>query len=161
MKHLTTITCSLLIVSLLSTMSFTPFKKGMSKTVAFKATYSASREIIDPAPMLKQRITGVGVSSTLNISKYVAITTQDGSTPPPFNVGGTATFYADNGDVFYTTFAGTSTPRADGTLSIEMTHTIKGGTGALEHASGSFTGKTNPDPKQSSASVTFDGKITY
>jgi hypothetical protein len=161
MKPLTSITYSLLFVSLLTTMSFMPYKKHMSKTVAFKATYSASREIIDPAPMLKQRITGIGVSSALNISKYVAITTQNGSMPPPFTVSGTATFYADNGEMFYTTFEGASTPQADGTLSIEMTHTIKGGTGTLEHATGSFTGKTNPDPKKSSATITFEGKITY
>src|SRR6478609_2449837 len=107
---------SLLICSLVF-MSFM-CKKDTITTVAFEATYTTSNELIDPPPMLKQRITGIGKSNELNISKFIAISTQNTGTPPPFKLSGTCTYYADNGDTFNSTFAGTATPNADGTITV-------------------------------------------
>jgi hypothetical protein len=154
MKHQSTF---FLVIPLLATLSFMAPKK---RSVAFEATYTTTKEVLDPAPMLKQRITGTGKSTQLDISKFVAVSTQNTSTPPPFRISGTSTFYSDNGDVFYTTFAGTSTPDKNGTLTVEMTSTITGGTGKFEHATGSITGKTIVDPKKPTASIDCKGNIT-
>lgn len=157
MKHLSIIFRSLLFMSL---FIGTSFKMSAQKTVAFEATYTTTKEVLDPAPMLKQRITGMGKSTELKISKFVAMSTQNTSTPPPFRISGSTTFYTDNGDTFSATFAGTSTPNSDGTITVEMTNTIDGGTGKFEHASGSITGKTIVDPKKPTASINCKGNIT-
>jgi hypothetical protein len=137
------------------------FQEQNSKTIRFEGTYTTTREVLDPLPMLKQRITGIGESKDLNISKFVAIATQNTTTKPPFAVTGTSTYYEDKGDVFYTTFVGTSTPGTDSTLTVKMTHIIKGGTGKFKNASGSFEGKTIADPKKLTASILLKGSITY
>ncbi len=151
---------SFLVIFLLATVSFIAVKKNKQKTVAFEASYTTTKEVLEPAPMLKQRITGIGKSTELDISKFVAVSTQNTGTPPPFKLSGTSTFYADNGDTFYTTFSGTSTPNTDGTMTVEMTSTITGGTGKFEHASGSVAGKTIVDPKKPTASINCKGNIT-
>lgn len=149
-----------LLICSLAFMSFS-CKKDKTTTVAFEATYTTSNELIDPPPMLKQRITGIGKSNELSISKFVAISTQNTGTPPPFKLSGTCTYYADNGDVFYTTFAGAATPNGDGTITVEMTHTITGGTGMFKHSSGTINGKTIVDPKMPTASIFCKGTINY
>ena len=136
-------------------------KKDTPTTVAFTGTYTTSNEVIDPPPVLKQKVTGIGFSNELNITKFVAITTQNRDTPPPFKLSGKCTWYAENGDVFYSDFAGTATPGSDGTITVEMTHTIAGGTGKFTHASGTITGKTIADPKKPTASIDTKGTITF
>lgn len=160
MKRPSIIIHSFLFIPLFGIMSFLVIKKDKQKTIAFEASYTTTKEVLDPAPMLKQRITGIGKSTELGISKFVAVSTQNTGTPPPFKLSGTSTFYADNGDVFYTTFAGTSTPGTDGTMTVEMTSTITGGTGKFEHASGTVAGKTIVDPKKPTASINCKGNIT-
>jgi len=160
MKRLSIPFYPLLLISSFVFMSFM-CKKDVVNTVAFEATYTTSNELIDPPPLVKTRITGVGKSNELNISKFVAISTQNTGTPPPFKLSGPCTFYADNGDVFYSEFAGTSTPNANGTITVEMTHTITGGTGKFEHASGSIAGKTIVDPKMPTASILCKGTISF
>jgi len=148
---------------LIFTFAFMSFmcKKDVVNTVAFEATYTTSNELIDPPPLLKQRITGLGKSNELNISKFVAISTQNTGTPPPFKLSGPCTYYADNGDVFYSEFTGTATPNAEGTITVQMTHTITGGTGKFAHASGSLAGITYVDPKMPTASISCKGTISY
>jgi len=160
MKRLSIPFYPLLLISSFVFMSFM-CKKDTITTVAFEATYTTSNELIDPPPLLKQRITGVGKSNELNISKFVAISTQNTSTPPPFKLSGPCTYYSDNGDVFYSEFAGTATPNANGTITVEMSHKIIGGTGKFEHASGSISGKTIVDPKMPTASITCQGTISF
>jgi len=111
--------------------------------------------------MLKQKITGTGQSNELNISKFIAISTQNTGTPPPFKLSGTCTYFAGNGDVFYTIFAGAATPNVDGTITVGMTHTISGCTGNFEHSSGTINGKTIADPKMPAASILCKGTINY
>ena len=160
MKHPSIILKSLLVISLFAAMSFVVVKKNNHRTVVFEATYTTTKEVLEPAPMLKQKITGLGRSTELDLSKFVAVSTQNTGTPPPFKLSGTSTFYADNGDVFDATFTGTSTPNADGTMTVEITSTITGGTGKFEHSSGTVVGKTIVDPKKPTASIHCKGNIT-
>ena len=111
--------------------------------------------------MLKQRITGIGYSTHLGESKFVAISTVNLTTPPSFQLSGTSTSYAANGDVFYTVFTGTATPNADGTSNVVFTHNITGGTGRFKHATGSITGNAIADPKKPSGFTTSEGYICY
>jgi hypothetical protein len=136
-------------------------KKDTPTTVAFTATYTTSNELIDPPPMLKQKITGIGTSNELNITKFIAISTQNTGTAPPFKLNGKCTWYAEGGDVFYSDFAGTATPGTDGTITVAMTHTISGGTGKFIHASGTIEGKTIADPKKPTASIDSKGTISF
>ena len=159
MKRLSIPFYALLLLSSFVFMSMC--KKDTITTVAFEAIYTTSNELIDPPPLLKQRITGVGKSNELNISKFVAVSTQNTGTPPPFKINGPCTYYADNGDIFYTEFTGTVTPNADGTIAVQMTHTITGGTGKFEHANGSIAGITYVDPKMPTASITCKGTIRF
>ena len=152
---------SFALLPLLVLTSFVSCKKDGVTTVAFEATYTTTNELLDPPPMLKQRITGIGKSNELNISKFVAVSTQNTGTPPPFKLSGPCTYYADNGDMFYTSFSGDATPNADGTITVQMTHTITGGTGRFGHASGTIVGKTIVDPKKPSASIDCKGTISY
>jgi hypothetical protein len=136
-------------------------EKAQPKCSPLKATYTTTNEILSPPPMLQQRITGIGHSSHLGESKFVAISTLNLTTPPPFKLAGTATFYAANGDVFYTVFAGTSIPNSDGTSNLVIIHDITGGTGRFKHATGKFTANAIADPKKPSGSVTSEGYICY
>jgi hypothetical protein len=131
------------------------------KCSPIKGSYTTTNEVLSPPPMLQQRITGIGHSTHLGESKFVAISTVNLTTPPPFKLAGTATFYAANGDVFYTVFSGTSTPNSDGTSAVAFTHDITGGTGRFKQATGRFTGNAIADPKKPSGSVTYEGHICY
>jgi hypothetical protein len=149
-----------LLIAVMGLMSFS-CKKDIPTTVAFTGTYTTTNELIDPPPMLKQKITGVGKSNELNITKFIAISTQNMGTPPPFKLSGKCTWYAENGDEFYSDFAGTATPGTDGTITVAMTHTITGGTGKFSHASGTIEGKTIFDPKKPTGSIESKGTISF
>ncbi len=103
--------------------------KKNHRAIAFEASYTTTSERIDGPPLVKLKITGLGTSSELNITKFVAISTQDRRTAPPFKISGTCSWYAKDGDSFTSSFAGTATPGADSTLVVVMTNTITGGTG--------------------------------
>lgn len=136
-------------------------KDDLPASIAFEATYTTSNELLEPAPMLKQRITGTGKSTQLNINKFVAVSAMDMTKAAPFPITGPATFYAEDGDTFITTFTGTATPNPDGSLMVEMTNTITGGTGKFAHATGTITGKTMVGPKIPNPTITNKGTITY
>ena len=133
----------------------------VEKTLPFKGTYTTSSEILQPAPFLHTRITGIGQASHLGKSSFVALSALDLTTAPPFQLGGTATFTAANGDEFYTTFTGTATPNGQGALNVSMSHTITGGTGIFENAKGSFEGYTVAVPGHTEASIDYVGTISY
>lgn len=136
-------------------------KSDANSMVPIKGTYETTNEVLHGPPMLQQRITGVGQSSHLGEGKFVAISTLNLTTAPPFQLAGTATFYAANGDVFYTSFAGTSTPSTGGTSIVIMTHTITGGTGRFENATGTLIGHAVANPSRPTGTVTYDGTISY
>ena len=134
--------------------------KEKERTVEFESTHTTTNELLAPPPMLKQRITGLGTSTKLHLTKFVAISTMDLTTPPPFKISGTSTTYANDGDVFYTSFSGTATPHEDGTRTVEMTHIITGGTGKFENATGRSHGKTVVDLTKPSAVIHSKGFVT-
>jgi hypothetical protein len=139
----------------------TAAKGHMAKDRPFKGSYTTSSEILQPAPFLRTRITGTGHVSHLGYSTFVALSTLEFTSQPPFQLYGTATFTAANGDAFYTSFTGTSTPTGQGTLDIVMNHIIAGGTGRFENASGSFVGYTTAFPGHSDGYIEHEGTIRY
>ena len=134
---------------------------NQEKELPFKGTYITASEVLQPPPFLQTRITGAGNASHLGSSSFVAVSTLNFTTPPPFQLGGTATFTAANGDEIYTSFTGTATPNQDGTLNVSMLHIITGGTGRFQHASGSFSGYSVATPGHSEGSITHEGIISY
>jgi hypothetical protein len=127
----------------------------------FKGSYSTSSQILQPAPFLKTRITGTGNATHLGNGTFVAISTVDFTTQPPFHLSGTATFTGANGDEFYTTFTGTASPTGTGYLDIINVHTITGGTGRFQNATGGFTGYTIAFPGHTEAYIDYKGTIIY
>src|SRR4051812_43399916 len=103
--------------------------KKETKQLPFTGSYATITENLSNPPNLQIKISGTGHATFLGESKFTAVSTVNLTTPPPFAFSGPATFYAANGDVFYTTFKGTSTPNQDGTSTAEMTHIVSGGTG--------------------------------
>ena len=136
-------------------------KAKMAQDRPFKGSFTTTSEILQPAPILKTRITGTGNVSQLGKSTFVALSTLDFTTQPPFQLGGTATFTAANGDEIYTSFTGTSTPAGEGMLNVAMIHTITGGTGRFQNATGSFVGNTTAFPGHSDGYIEHEGTIRY
>lgn len=133
----------------------------VEKALPFKGTYTTSSEILQPAPFLKTRITGIGQATHLGKGTFVALSALNLSSTPPFLLGGTATFTAANGDEFYTTFTGTATPNGQGALNITNSHKITGGTGIFKNATGSIEGYTVAVPGHSQGTIDYEGTISY
>jgi hypothetical protein len=152
-----------LLLSLLVTMAMhcACQKEEVPQTVPFEGTFTTTNEVLNPAPALKQRITGISQVKSLNINKFVAVSTVTVAPPPPFKLSGECTFYAEDGDTFSTTFTGTNTPNAEGMFIVEMTHTVVGGTGKFAKASGTFVGNAFADPRTLKGSIVHKGTITY
>jgi hypothetical protein len=131
------------------------------KTVPLKGSYSTVSQVLSAPPLLQIRITGTGQSSHLGQGSFVALSTMDLTTPPPFGISGTSIFYGANGDEFFTTFTGTSIPNTDGTMTVEMTHDITGGTGRFTNATGNFTGYTVAGLANPKAHIEYEGTISY
>ncbi|HEU5054174.1 MAG TPA: hypothetical protein VFT78_13735 [Hanamia sp.] len=122
-------------------------------TRPLKGTFTIAGQVLQGPPNLHQILTGQGNATHLgNMSfssdVYVAVTGA-----PPFQVNGTAVFTAANGDQFFTSVSGLSTP-ADEVVA-RINHTITGGTGRFENASGSFNATTIGH------TVTLEGQISY
>ena len=128
--------------------------------VPLKGVYLTTNELLAPPPMQQVRITGIGESSHLGEGRFVAVSTMNQTTPPPFQLGGTCIFYAANGDTFTSTFTGTATP-GPGRITVIVDHIITGGTGRFEAARGSFTGTSIVNPAITTNSITYEGNISY
>ena len=158
MKHL------ILSVTVLATflfISWSPSQNNPQVEMPIKGAYHTTAQILSGPPMMSQQITGIGQSSHLGRGSFVAYSTVNFTTPPPFYLGGTAVFTAANGDEFYTTFTGTATPTGTGSNEVEMHHTITGGTGRFENASGTIDGYTIATPGHANGYVTYEGSISY
>lgn len=147
--------------SLLAAVLFISCTKDKTTTVEFKGNYTTTREELEPPPLQKQRGTGTGSSTGVNVTRFETVSIANFGTPPPFALSGSATFYAEGGDVFYTSFEGTLTPGAGGMMTLEVTHHISGGTGKFKQAAGVFTGKALASATIPTNTITFDGSITY
>lgn len=108
-----------------------------------------------------QRITGNGQATHLGESMFVANATVDFSTLPPFAIAGTAVFTAANGDQFFTQFRGTSTPTGPGTSTGIINHTIIGGTGRFDDATGNIVGTAYVVVGNPTNTVSYTGMIDY
>lgn len=132
------------------------------KEILLKGEYTTTNEILQGPPLVKQKITGVGQSAHLGNSTFIAYPTINVSTPPPFQITGTATFMAADGSQFYTAFTGTNTPNEDKTIAtIFVTHHITGGTGRFQNASGTFVGNGYTIMAEARGAITYDGTINY
>jgi hypothetical protein len=127
----------------------------------FKGEYTTTVQVLSGPPQLRQRISGIGHATHLGESSFVANNTVYITPPPPFIAAGTTVFVADNGDEFYTSFNGTSTPGLNGTSIVVVHHTIIGGTGRFSDATGSFIGNTIANPALPTGTITYDGIISY
>ena len=136
------------------------FNNKGPKPVPFKGEYTTSIQVLSGPPVLRQIISGVGHATHLGESTFIANNTVYITPPPPFLAAGTATFVADNGDEFYTSFTGTSTPGPNGSI-VVVTHTIIGGTGRFSDATGTFTGNTIAVAGATTGSITYDGNISF
>ena len=138
-----------------------PGKAQAVKSVPFKGFYTTTSELLKPPPILQQRVTGTGEATYLGESNFVAVVTVNLTTPPPFALSGTAVFTAANGDQFYTQFSGANTPNGDGTATGVLHHTIVGGTGRFENATGSITAVVHVDPTSPTNTVDYSGEINF
>lgn len=136
------------------------FASKMNATkVPFKAIYITTAEFLQGPAV--QRISGTGEATHLGQSIFVAIATVNFRTPPPFAIAGTATFTAANGDQFFTRFTGISTPTGIGTSRGIINHTIIGGNGRFENATGSLSGIALVNAASPTNTVSYEGTISY
>jgi hypothetical protein len=129
--------------------------------VPFTGDFITSAVFLSGPPLLLHRITGTGNATHLGNATFLVEATLNVSTPPPFGVTGTGTFTAANGDQFYTTIAGLVTPTGPTTQRGELTHTIIGGTGRFQNASGSFLAIALVNSTSATNTVSFNGSINY
>ena len=127
--------------------------------VPFTGDYITTAEFLQGPAV--QRITGHGQATHLGQGMFVANATVNFSTPPPFAIEGTATFTGANGDQFFTRFIGTSTPTGNGTSRGDFVHTIIGGNGKFENATGSLTGVALVNAANPTNTVSYEGTINY
>ena len=130
-----------------------------SNNVPFIGEYTTTHQMLGGPAM--QRITGVGSATHLGASTFVATVTVNITPPPPFAVQGTAVFTAANGDQFYTSIVGTTTPTGPTSATGSFVHTITGGTGRFADASGQLVATSSFNPQTLTGLVNFEGSINY
>jgi hypothetical protein len=136
--------------------------KNAENNVPFMGDYVTTARFPEGTP-LHQIITGRGQATHMGESLFVAEAWLTPNAPPPAPVPftGLATFTAANGDQFLTQFTGVSTPTGPGTSRGDITHTIIGGTGRFEHATGSLTGVAHVTVGNPTNTVNYEGWINY
>ena len=130
--------------------------------VPFVGDYATTAQFPEGS-FLHQIITGHGQATHLGKGIFVADArlTPTGPPPTPVPFAGTATFTAANGDQFFTQFTGLSTPTGPGTSRGDITHTIIGGTGRFEHATGALVGIALVTVGAPTNTVSYEGWINY
>ncbi|SMC00339.1 hypothetical protein SAMN00120144_1953 [Hymenobacter roseosalivarius DSM 11622] len=135
------------------------------KPVPFKGTFETISVPLGPPladpPRQLQRITGEGQASHLGKATFEASSTIFFAPQPPFTNSGTSTMTAANGDKLYSTFTGTIVPQPDGKRLVTVRHTITGGTGRFDRASGYYVGVTLADPTTPSGTLNIEGELSY
>ena len=127
--------------------------------VPFKGNFTASFQVLQGPPVINQIISGNGTATHLGNFSFASNVWVNATTPQPFQVNGTAIFTAANGDQFFTIVSGVSTPAGPDGIIATITHTITGGTGRFQNASGtllaiSTVGATATD-------VNINGQISF
>lgn len=134
--------------------------KNAENNVPFVGDYVTTAQFPEGNPS-HQLITGRGQATHMGESMFVADARVNFGVPPPFPFSGTATFTAANGDQFFTQFTGLNTPTGPGTLRGDITHTIIGGTGRFEDATGTFIGIALVNVANPTNTVRYEGLINY
>lgn len=134
--------------------------KNPENYVPFAGDYVTTAQFPEGTPA-HQIITGHGQATHLGASIFIADARVNFGVPPPFPLGGTATFTAANGDQFFTQFTGVNTPTGPGTSRGDITHTIIGGTGRFEHATGTLVGVALVIVGNPTNTVSYEGWINY
>ena len=134
-------------------------KGNHENAVPFTGDYVTTAQFLQGPAV--QIITGIGQAAHLGQSTFVANATVNFSTPPPFAIAGNAVFTAANGDQFYTQFTGTNTPTGNGTSRGVIYHTVTGGTGRFENATGTLTGIALVNAANPTNTVSYTGTLNY
>jgi hypothetical protein len=134
--------------------------KNAENNVPFIGDYITTARFPEGSPA-HQIITGHGQATHIGKSMFVAEARVNFSVPPPFPLSGTAIFTAANGDQFFTQFTGTNTPTGPGTSRGLITHTITGGTGRFENATGTLIGVALVNAANPTNTVSYEGWINY
>ncbi len=128
--------------------------------VPFKGNLKVTIQVLQGPPVINQIISGTGNATHLGNLAFRADVWVNVTTGEPFQVIGTATFTAANGDQFFTIVSGVSTPTSKDGIIAKITHTITGGTGRFQNASGTLyavsTAGTN-----GTADVNINGQISF
>jgi len=112
-------------------------------------------------PVQRQRVTGTGQVSHLGRSTFEVAASITIAPPPPFANVGTSTMVAENGDQLYSTYTGTVTPQPDGSRLVVVRHTITGGTGRFQNASGFYDGRSLAITSAPTNVLTIEGELSY
>ena len=151
----------LMLPCVLTCIVFMSCKDDVDRTASFKGSYTTTTESLSPPPMAQIKIKGTGQSSEIKIKSFEGVSTLNLTTAPPFSLEGTGTFYAENGDLFHTSFTGTDTPRDDGNAVVVINFVVTGGTGKFKNATGEFTGNTISNHTEPTGKIDFDGYINF
>ena len=130
-------------------------------TAPFRGVFTATSEMISPAPAYQEALSGNGHASTLGRSIYIAVMDIDMSGTPPYPVTGGATFQTKSGGEFNTQFTGTSTPNGNGTSTVVLQHIVTDGIGKFINATGTLTSTSISDPANPATLITFSGGFGF
>ena len=137
-----------------------PASRNNENKVPFIGDYVTTARFPEGSPS-HQIITGHGQATHIGNSIFVADARVNFGVLPPFPFAGTTTFTAANGDEFHTQFIGMSTPTGPGTSRGDITHTIIGGTGRFENATGTLIGIALVNVANPTNTVSYEGWINY
>ncbi len=127
-------------------------------TVPFHAEFTTMSTMLQEGPPELDSIYGEGHGTLINKSSFIAHAQFD----EDFNLTGTITATAQNGDEFYASITGHA-PNIDettGDITLHFQAIITGGTGLFEGATGSFSGIAHESIYKPEGKVTWDGTIT-
>ncbi len=158
MKNITKTLLYLQMTAMLVTSAFAG-PKAEHKQVPFRGSIQGVEIATVEFPLLFVDATGSGNAShlgrfTMTYELEVDLLTR------PFHTFGSAVFTAANGDRLFTDIVGLGTPDGDFDSVVE-THTITGGTGRFEGASGSFIRIYLLNLVTGVTSGSFEGTISY
>jgi hypothetical protein len=154
-KKLMSLQIATLFVTLLSSSASSP---NPIREVPFNGSIEGVEIAAVEFPLLFVNATGWGAAShlgrfTMTYELEVNLLTL------PFETSGTAVFTAANGDQLFTDIVGLGTPINEDENSIVELHTITGGTGRFEEATGDFTRTYHLDRITGATSGSFTGVI--
>ena len=128
-----------------------------------KGSFTTVVNVAPGFPTAEVTVTGEGTMSHMGKSTITSVSTLNLTPPPPFSLTAASILEAANGDKIFTDATGTSTPQGGGVNLVIINHTIVGGTGRFENATGSLVGTTLTDSSNPNAPgfLTLEGEISY